>query len=30
MREDAVFKDKYTLAELRIAKGYNQTWVAQA
>lgn len=33
MHEDGVIRGKeleYTLAELRVAKGYNQTWYATA
>lgn len=28
MKEEAVFQNKYKLLQLKVAKGYNQTWIA--
>ncbi len=29
IKEGAVFLGKYTLIELKVAKGYNQTWIVE-
>ncbi len=29
MKEEAVIQNKYKLLQLKVAKGYNQTWIAE-